>query len=102
MQKLGQGENGEQIIEEAGGAVGSGSIKSPDDRRPSTATTDIPDEPPSLSNPRDNPRFKSLPSGHGGSLKIEKEMGNLVVGEGKSRYVSNTFWASLTDEVRIS
>jgi hypothetical protein len=32
---------------------------------------------------------------------IEKEFGRLVIDEGRSRYVSNQFWASLSDEVRI-
>ena len=30
---------------------------------------------------------------------LEKEMGRLFVGDGKSRYVSNSFWANLTTEV---
>lgn len=32
---------------------------------------------------------------------LEKEMGRLVVGDGRSRYVSNSFWASLTSEVCV-
>jgi len=31
--------------------------------------------------------------------KLEKDFGRLVVEEGRSRYVSNSFWASLSDEV---
>lgn len=34
------------------------------------------------------------------TFKLEKEMGQLVVGEGRSRYVSNGFWSGLTEEVR--
>lgn len=30
---------------------------------------------------------------------LEKDIGRLVIEEGRSRYVSNTFWASLSDEV---
>lgn len=30
---------------------------------------------------------------------VDKEFGRLVIDEGKSRYVSNTFWASLSEEV---
>ena len=33
------------------------------------------------------------------STGLEKEMGRLFVGNGKSRYVSNSFWANLTTEV---
>lgn len=33
---------------------------------------------------------------------LEKEMGRLVVGDGRSRYMSNNFWASLTSEVGVS
>ncbi|MCJ1381710.1 hypothetical protein MMC17_004821 [Xylographa soralifera] len=33
------------------------------------------------------------------STGLEKEMGRLFVGDGKSRYVSNSFWANLTTEV---
>ncbi|MCJ1389916.1 hypothetical protein MMC18_002773 [Xylographa bjoerkii] len=33
------------------------------------------------------------------STKLEKDMGRLVIGGGKSRYVSNSFWANLTTEV---
>ena len=32
---------------------------------------------------------------------LEKDFGRLVVEEGRSRYVSNSFWASLSDEVRV-
>ena len=34
-----------------------------------------------------------------GDTGIEKQMGRLVVDEGRSRYVSNSFWSTLTDEV---
>ena len=30
---------------------------------------------------------------------LDKDFGHLVVSEGRSRYVSNSFWASLTEEV---
>lgn len=36
-----------------------------------------------------------------GTTGLEKEMGRLVVGDGRSRYVSNNFWASLTSEVSV-
>ena len=32
---------------------------------------------------------------------LEEDFGRLVVEEGRSRYVSNSFWASLSDEVRV-
>ena len=32
--------------------------------------------------------------------KLEKEFGHLVVADGRSRYVSNRFWSSMTNEVR--
>ena len=38
---------------------------------------------------------------HGPPFTLDKEIGRLVIGEGKSVYVSNSFWASLTTEVRI-
>ena len=34
------------------------------------------------------------------TFKLEKEMGKMVVGEGRSRYVSNGLWSGLTEEVR--
>lgn len=33
--------------------------------------------------------------------KLEREFGHLVVADGRSRYVSNRFWSSLTNEVRV-
>lgn len=33
--------------------------------------------------------------------EVEQEFGRLVIGDGKSRYVSNRFWARLGDEVNI-
>ncbi|KAI9871041.1 MAG: hypothetical protein M1830_003506 [Pleopsidium flavum] len=35
----------------------------------------------------------------GDTGKLEKDFGRLVIEEGRSRYVSNSFWASLSDEV---
>lgn len=32
---------------------------------------------------------------------LEKDFGRLVIEEGRSRYVSSSFWASLTDEVSV-
>lgn len=34
------------------------------------------------------------------SAVIDKQLGRLVINEGRSRYVSNTFWASMGDEVQ--
>ncbi|MCJ1309431.1 hypothetical protein MMC25_003090 [Agyrium rufum] len=34
-----------------------------------------------------------------GKGQMEKEFGRLVVSEGRSRYVSNSFWASMTEEI---
>jgi hypothetical protein len=34
------------------------------------------------------------------STIIDKQLGRLVINEGRSRYVSNTFWASMGDEVQ--
>ena len=36
-----------------------------------------------------------------GAAKLVKDFGRLVVEEGRSRYVSNKFWTSLSEEVRI-
>ena len=33
------------------------------------------------------------------STIVDKQLGRLVINEGRSRYVSNTFWASMGDEV---
>jgi Fungal Zn(2)-Cys(6) binuclear cluster domain len=35
------------------------------------------------------------------STIIDKQLGRLVINEGRSRYVSNTFWASMGDEVQV-
>lgn len=35
-----------------------------------------------------------------GTAKLVKDFGRLVVAEGRSRYVSNRFWTSLSEEVR--
>ena len=34
------------------------------------------------------------------SVVIDQQVGRLVINEGRSRYVSNTFWASMGDEVQ--
>ena len=39
--------------------------------------------------------------GGDGKSELEKEFGHLVVSEGRSRYVSNRFWSSFTEEVRF-
>ncbi len=36
------------------------------------------------------------------AFNLEKDIGRLVIEEGRSRYVSNSFWASLSDEVSTS
>ena len=36
-----------------------------------------------------------------GTAKLVKDFGRLVVGEGRSRYVSNKFWTSLSEEVTL-
>ena len=83
VQKLGKGSDGEE------GA-------SPEGQSP-----DVGDKaPPAI--PRlgaSDKEKQEMLSGLGGTLKIEKDIGQLNIGEGRSRYVSNTFWASLTDEV---
>lgn len=105
VQKLGRGgaEGGDDGALDTGsasaGPAGSSGTPTEDHRSPSVP--DIPEAPPSLSNPTDNPRFNKNYGASAGTLRIDKEMGKLVVGEGKSRYVSNTFWASLTDEVCV-
>ncbi|MCJ1438705.1 hypothetical protein MMC27_008095 [Xylographa pallens] len=45
------------------------------------------------------PGSKKQDKGSDNSTGLEKEMGRLFVGDGKSRYVSNSFWANLTTEV---
>lgn len=34
--------------------------------------------------------------------EVEQEFGKLVIGDGRSRYLSNRFWSSLGDEVNTS
>lgn len=49
-----------------------------------------------------SPGIRGPAENTGGEVGLENEMGRLLVGEGKSRYVSNTFWASMAEEVRIT
>ena len=40
-------------------------------------------------------------SKNGATTGLEPDFGRLVIEEGRSRYVSNSFWASLSDEVCV-
>lgn len=44
-------------------------------------------------------RNKMCPKMDNNTKSLAEDFGRLVVEEGKSRYVSNSFWASLSDEV---
>lgn len=53
----------------------------------------------------DNDPVQPIPKTYqhtGGSVEggLETEFGRLAIGEGRSRYVTSNFWASLNDEVR--
>ena len=48
-----------------------------------------------------SPGSKRRDNASDNSTGLEKEMGRLFVGDGKSRYVSNSFWANLTTEVGL-
>lgn len=50
---------------------------------------------------RKDDRGKGCPKRGSGTKTLEKDFGRLVMEEGRSRYVSNSFWASLSDEVRV-
>ena len=43
--------------------------------------------------------LKNLPDQHNDTEVVTREFGRLVVEDGRSRYVSNKFWSSLSDEV---
>jgi hypothetical protein len=88
VQKLGRGEDGEDGPSPEAGSPDTGEAK---DTR----------ELPRLDVQGEGSSKQEKLKGLGGTLRIEKEMGNLNIGEGRSRYVSNTFWASLTEEVAI-
>ena len=116
VQKWGKGVDGEEL---------SSGEKSPDLRRDATngspeQQTDArraskADGPPTCDQLQNKGRnMNSLWTGEGGNLMTpaenldrfqqyttfkNRESGRLVVGEGRSRYVSNSFWAGLTEEV---
>jgi hypothetical protein len=50
------------------------------------------------------PAVNSSPDSHTSEshrTPVDKQLGRLVINEDRSRYVSNQFWASMGDEVRL-
>ena len=50
-------------------------------------------------NAQNSPRIGFADPKRKSSSPVDKQMGRLVVNDGRSRYVSNAFWASMGDEV---
>ena len=109
VQKLGKGADGEDLLQglrspeepvtKIANSPGQGRQSPKLDKTPETAPSGSPHHCP-------KEMLKNHPLGHGvvhgphgvpGG--IDKEIGRLVIGDGKSIYVSNGFWASLTTEV---
>jgi hypothetical protein len=86
VQSLGKGLDGEDLPPDATGAVDNKDGSLPEEKGEEKAG-----------------QLKACPSRSKGAADgtgLEKEMGRLFVGDGRSRYVSNNFWASLTSQVR--
>ena len=49
---------------------------------------------------RNSPGSDASGEGYSHRGSIDKQIGRLVINDGRSRYVSNAFWASMSDEVR--
>ena len=54
---------------------------------------------PSVYEPNRKPDLKDGATRGNGTAEVTKEFGRLVVEDGRSRYVSNKFWSSLSEEV---
>ena len=95
VQKLGKGVDGEDLSPRGGSPE---TVKdSPETQvasQPQTGNSNECSFQASLSHLDPEARFKKF-----SAMNLEKEMGRLVVGEGRSRYVSSSFWAGLTEEV---
>ena len=89
VKSMGKGIDGEDLPE------GSESADLPREAREKTG---------SISSPSPTAGFTISGDGIGETpfkkANLDKDFGHLVVSEGRSRYVSNSFWASLTEEVR--
>ena len=87
VQSLGKGADGEDLVPE---------LEDPhqNQRSPELNKSEQPDD--GLPHP---PGCSRREKASDGSTELEKDMGRLLVGAGKSRYVSNSFWANLTTEV---
>ena len=117
VQKLGKGPDGEDLSPESGGDKSPEASKetSSTGGENSTARHNSQSEPVAnhegVTHGRNANTFCSIEAGNNSSPadKLERfkqfspyksqESGRLVVGEGRSRYVSNSFWAGLTEEV---
>ena len=90
VQSLGKGANGEDLPAESGTANSS--------QRPSMSEAVSPasDRRESVGQLAEHKMTTTEPTY---PTSFDKEFGRLVIDEGKSRYVSNSFWASMTEEV---
>lgn len=94
VQSLGKGVDGEDLSPDHEESIGSRSLED------SQSTEDYKrkDSMPALGRPTScNERMKSSDA----STELDQDMGKLYVTKGKSRYISNNFWANLTSEVSI-
>ena len=97
VQKLGKGVDGEDLSPEARSPeIVSQNTGSQATSQPEANGTDECEFVAKFRHLDPETRFKKF-----SSLTLDREMGRLVVGEGRSRYVSNSFWAGLTEEVRL-
>ena len=96
VQSLGKGANGEDLVQE-GDDNGIRRESTGDEQVQGTAPTAKKQE----SNDKDRKR-SNCPKKHREHKErtvLDKDFGRLVIEQGRSRYVSNGFWTSLTEEV---
>lgn len=93
VQSLGKGLDGEESHVEDNDTTNKEETPIPTQPEPSSSVG-LPESAASILDCR------KLKKGGDGISGLEREFGHLVVSEGRSRYVSNRFWSSLTEEVR--
>lgn len=82
-------------VDEEGTVTQNGVVQSP------KAMATIADQLQRSDSGRNSPGSDASGEGYTHRGSIDKQVGRLVINEGRSRYVSNAFWASMGDEVGL-
>ena len=101
VQSLGKGIDGEELPPEGEDARANGEHSAEAYQQQQQQQQQAEVDPPPQSAAEIFNKEKTL-KGRKTNGSLDQEFGHLVVSEGRSRYVSNRFWASLTEEVRCT